>query len=78
MFSEKAELVRDQLRECLLIDEIAGPDIRSSEAALTLIEGRPQDRKREGELTDWIKKVRTVVAVQDISAECRASRGEIS
>ena len=71
VFSGKAELVRDALREYVLVHEKVTRDIS---------EGRTEDRKREEELFEWIRKARTVLAVQNISAMCicQASRGEIS
>ena len=58
MFSGKAELLRDALREYVLHHRATGPELRISEAALTLREGRAEDRRREEELIEWIRKVR--------------------
>jgi hypothetical protein len=49
MFSGKAELLHEKV----------APDVRISEAALTLRKGRTEDRKREEELIEWIRKIRT-------------------
>ena len=58
MFSGRAELMRDALREYVLRHEAAVPEFRISEAALTLHEGRAEDRKREEELIEWVRKIR--------------------
>jgi metal-responsive CopG/Arc/MetJ family transcriptional regulator len=59
MFSGRAELMRDALREYVLRHEATVPEFRISEAALTLREGRAEDRKREEELIEWVRKIRT-------------------
>ena len=59
MFSGKAELVRDALRQYVLLqEERAAPESRIAEAALSLRQGRSEDRKREEELIEWIRKIR--------------------
>lgn len=58
MFSGKAELVRDALREYVILHTKATPESRISEAALTLRQGRSEDRKREEELIEWVSKIR--------------------
>jgi metal-responsive CopG/Arc/MetJ family transcriptional regulator len=60
MFSGKAELIREALREFVVLErEKMTPEFRISEAALTLREGRSEDRKREDELIEWLRKIRT-------------------
>jgi len=58
MFSGKAELVRDALREYVILQLKATPESRISEAALALRQGRSEDRKREEELIEWVSKIR--------------------
>jgi len=58
MFSGKAELVRDALREYVILQTRTTPESRISEAALTLRQGRSEDRKREEELIEWVSKIR--------------------
>jgi len=58
MFSGKAELMRDALREYVLHYRATTPELRISEAALTLREGRAEDRRREEELIEWVRKIR--------------------
>jgi metal-responsive CopG/Arc/MetJ family transcriptional regulator len=59
MFSGKAELIRDALREYVLLQgERTEPKPRISEGAITLQEGRSEDQKREEELIKWLRKIR--------------------
>ena len=58
MFSGKAELVRDALREYVVRHRATTPELRISDAALALREGRAEDRKREEELIEWVRKIR--------------------
>lgn len=59
-FSGKGELVRDALREHVLLHQKAAtPRFRISEAAVTLRDGRTEDRKREKELIEWVRRIRT-------------------
>lgn len=46
------------MQEDVLRHEAAVPEFRISEAALTLHEGRAEDRKREEELIEWVRKIR--------------------
>lgn len=57
MFSGRAELVRDALREYVLLHEKAS-EFRISEAAVILKEGHAEDLRREQELIEWIRKIR--------------------
>ncbi len=59
MLSGKTELLRDALREYVLRHQPATPELRISEAAIRLHQGREEDRRREEELIEWIKKIRT-------------------
>jgi metal-responsive CopG/Arc/MetJ family transcriptional regulator len=58
MFSGKAELVRDALTEYVIHHTATMPKFRISEAALTLREGRGEDRRREEQLIKWVRKIR--------------------
>jgi len=58
MFSGKAELIRDALREYVLHHRETTPEFKISEAAVTLREGRAEDIRREEELIEWIRKIR--------------------
>ena len=58
MFSGKAELVRDALREYVILQEKRTSKSRISEAVVTLRDGRSEDRKREEELIEWVRKIR--------------------
>lgn len=59
MFNGKTELIRDALREYALRHGKTTPELRLSEAALTLREGRAEDQRREEKLIEWVRKVRS-------------------
>jgi len=59
MLSGKAELTRDALREYVLRHKPPSAKTKLSEAARTLRQGREEDRRREEELIEWVKKLRT-------------------
>ena len=59
MFSGKAELIRDALREYALSERLRiSSELRLSEGALTRHCGRSEDRIREDELLGWVRKLR--------------------
>lgn len=59
MFSGKAELIRDALREYALHYRATTPELRISEASVMLHKGRAEDLEREEELIEWVRKIRT-------------------
>jgi len=58
MFSGKAELVRQALREYVINYKRSVPEFRISEVALLFEEGRVEDKRRERMLVDWVEKIR--------------------
>ena len=60
MFSGRAQLIRDALREYVLVRRRnTTAEVRLLEAAVTLRQGRSEDREREEQLLEWVRKART-------------------
>ena len=59
MFTSKAELIKDALREYVAKHRNLVPDFQINSALITLEEGRDIDEKREKELFEWIRRIRS-------------------
>ena len=58
MLSGKAELIRDALREYVMRHQEPAAELRISDATQALHQGREEDRRREEELIEWVRKIR--------------------
>ena len=59
MFSSKAELIKDALREYVIHHKELIKDFDIISTSIELKEGRLEDEEREKDLLKWIKKIRT-------------------
>jgi len=60
MFTTKAELVKEALREYAdrHKGEVTKSDFNLIDTSITMEEGRAEDKRREDELFEWIEKLR--------------------
>jgi len=59
MFSSRAELIKDALREYVARHRELIPDLDVTLAFIELKEGRFEDEEREKDLFEWIEKIRS-------------------
>jgi len=59
MFSSKAELIKDALREYVLRHKELLKDFDIISTSIELREGRLEDEERERELLEWIEEIRS-------------------